>query len=157
MWRIVSFFYEQLTVQEHLFIEKICNGEFLREDPDETMEYLINLVEKSHIWSEPSATKGISMSRPIRIYHLREEDNLNAHIENLTKQLEALKSQGGKGIHMVARVGESSCGLKFSFIALMNKRSKSPKKSRLWENPVLSYLHISCAKLHCKNMWSKDS
>ena len=29
IWRIVSYFYEGLTVQERLFIEKMCNGEFL--------------------------------------------------------------------------------------------------------------------------------
>ena len=107
-WRIVSYFYEGLTVQERLFIEKMCNGEFLQKDPDEAMEYLIDLAEKSHTWSEPSATDGTSRSRPIGIYHLREEDNLKAQVENLTKQLEALKSQGGRGIHTVARVESSN-------------------------------------------------
>ena len=95
-------------MQERLFIEKMCNGEFLQKDPDEAMEYLIDLAEKSHTWSEPSATDGTSRSRPIGIYHLREEDNLKAQVENLTKQLEALKSQGGRGIYMVVRVESSN-------------------------------------------------
>ena len=68
-WRLVSYFYEGLTIREHWFIEKMCNGDFLHKDPDEALEYLGDLAEKSNIWSGLSATDGTNRSRPTGIYY----------------------------------------------------------------------------------------
>ncbi|XP_038978648.1 uncharacterized protein LOC120108978 [Phoenix dactylifera] len=88
----------------------MCNGEFLQKDPDEAIEYLNDLAEKAHTWTGPSATDSTSRSRPTAtpssggIYHLREEDNLKARIEILTRELEALKTKDTKVTHTVSRV-----------------------------------------------------
>ena len=102
-WRLVSYFYEGLTIRERQFVEMMCNGEFLKKDPDEAIEYLNDLAEKAHTWTGPSATDSTNRSRPIGIYQLREEDSLKAQIEALTRQVEALKTKEGRGIHTVAR------------------------------------------------------
>ncbi|XP_038974777.1 uncharacterized protein LOC120106013 [Phoenix dactylifera] len=109
-WRLVSYFYEGLTPRERQFVEMMCNGEFLQKDPDEAIEYLNDLAEKAHTWTGPSATDSTSRSRPTAtpssggIYHLREEDNLKARIEILTRELEALKTKDTKVTHTVSRI-----------------------------------------------------
>ncbi|XP_024018882.1 uncharacterized protein LOC112090862 [Morus notabilis] len=102
-WRLVSYFYDGLTIRERQFVEMMCNGEFLQKDPDEAIEYLNELAEKAHTWTGPSATESTSRSRAVRVYQLREEDSLKAQVEALTKQIEVLKSKDSKGPHMVAR------------------------------------------------------
>ncbi|XP_024032297.1 uncharacterized protein LOC112094831 [Morus notabilis] len=102
-WRLISYFYDGLTIRERQFVEMICNGDFLQKDPDEAIEYLNELTEKAHTWTGPSATESTSRSRPVGVYQLREEDSLKAQVEALMKQIEALKSKDSKGPHMVAR------------------------------------------------------
>ena len=111
-WRLVSYFYEGLTPRERQFVEMMCNGEFLQKDPDEAIEYLNELAEKAHTWTGPSATESTNRSRPAGnlngggIYHLREEDNLKAKVEMLTRELEVLKNKDLKPTH-VANHAES--------------------------------------------------
>ncbi|XP_062113674.1 uncharacterized protein LOC133824717 [Humulus lupulus] len=92
-WRLVSYFYEGLTIRERQFVEMMCNGEFLQKDPEEALEYLNELAEKSHTLTGPSATESTNRNRPAGIYQLREEDSLKAQVESLTKQLEAFKTK----------------------------------------------------------------
>ncbi|EXC12513.1 hypothetical protein L484_012325 [Morus notabilis] len=47
-WRLVSYFYEGLTIRERQFVKMMCNGEFLQKDPEEAFEYLNELAEKAH-------------------------------------------------------------------------------------------------------------
>ena len=102
-WRLVSYFYEGLTIRERQFVEMMCNGEFLQKDPEEAFEYLNELAEKAHTWTGPSAIDSTSRSWLAGIYQLREEDSLKAQIECLTRQIEALKTKESRGIHMIAR------------------------------------------------------
>ena len=103
-WRLVSYFYEGLTIRERQFIEMMCNGEFLQKDPDEAIDYLNELAEKAHTWTGPSNTNSTNRSRPTGIYHLREEDSLKAQLEAATRELEALKTRDSRVTHTVARV-----------------------------------------------------
>ena len=56
------------------------------------------------MWTGPSAFDSTSRSRPVGVYHLREEDNLKAQVEALTRQIEALETKDNTGICMVAKV-----------------------------------------------------
>lgn len=33
-WRVISFFHDGLTSQMHQFVEMMCNGEFMNNDPN---------------------------------------------------------------------------------------------------------------------------
>ena len=79
----------------------VCNGEFLQKDPDEAFDYLDDLAEKSYTWADPSPSEE---PRSAEIYQLREKDGLKAHIQSLTKQLEALKTKKGRCIHAIKKV-----------------------------------------------------
>ena len=76
----------------------MCNGKFLQKNPDETIEYLNEFAKKTHTWTGPSATESTNRSWPAGnpnsggIYDLREEDNLKAKVEMLTRELEVLKT-----------------------------------------------------------------
>ena len=102
-WRLVSYFYDGLTGDERKSIQSMCNGQFLNKDPDEAIEYLNELAEMTDAWTEPNPTESTNRSRPVGVYQLKEEDNLKAQVENLTRQLEVPKSQNGRGIHSVAQ------------------------------------------------------
>ena len=109
-WRLVSYFYEGLTIRERQFIEMMCNGEFLQKDPDEAIDYLNELAEKAHTWTGLSTTDSTNRSRPTGIYHLREEDSLKAQLEAATRELEALKTRDSRVTHTVARVeSQATC------------------------------------------------
>ncbi|KAM6547440.1 hypothetical protein CsatB_019116 [Cannabis sativa] len=102
-WRIVSYFYEGLTSRERQFVEMMCNGEFLQKEPEEALEFLIELAEKSHTWTGPSAAESTNRNRPAGIYQLREEDSLKAQVESLKKQIEILTTKDGQKGCMVAQ------------------------------------------------------
>ncbi|KAL5544935.1 hypothetical protein UlMin_008719 [Ulmus minor] len=103
-WRVVSYFYDGLQNRERQFIETMCNGEFLHKDPDEAMDFLDDLSEKSHTWTGPNAIESSKKSQTTGIYQLREEDSLKARLEVLTKEIEVLKTKDARAPEPVARV-----------------------------------------------------
>ena len=56
----------------------MCNRDFLSKDLDDVIEYLNN------------------RSKPSGIYHLREEDNLKAQLNLVTRKLEALETKDNR-------------------------------------------------------------
>jgi len=69
-WRLVSHFYEGLTLKDSQMVELMCNGTFEDKDPDEAMEYLDLLAENTR---EHTTLVGeiiqISVGRVITIMH----------------------------------------------------------------------------------------
>ena len=103
-WRLVSYFYDGLTNRGRQFIEMMCDGDFLSKDPDDAIEYLNEFVEKAHTWTRPSAIDNTNRSKPNGFYHLREENNLKAQLNLITRKLEALENKDSRSIQTVARV-----------------------------------------------------
>ncbi|KAF5465392.1 hypothetical protein F2P56_015405 [Juglans regia] len=106
----LSYFYEGFTSRERQFIEMMCNGEFLQKNLDEAIEYLNEFARKAHTWTGPSATESTNRSQPAGnpnsggIYHLRDEDNLKAKVEMLTRELEVLRTKDLKPTDMATHV-----------------------------------------------------
>ena len=71
------------------------------------MDYLDEIVENSNTWNGPnpleSTDKNRSSTTTFGGSELREEDNMNAKINLLTKEIEALKLKGNKGVNVVYR------------------------------------------------------
>ncbi|KAJ0011342.1 hypothetical protein Pint_32927 [Pistacia integerrima] len=103
-WRVVSYFYDGLLSRERQFVETMCNGDFLHKDPDEAINFLDDLSEKAHTWMGPNALESTKRNQTTGIYQLREEDNLKAHLEVLTKEIEVLKMKDVRAPKPVARV-----------------------------------------------------
>ena len=106
---MVSYFYEGLQPRDHQFIHVACGGEFLQKELEDAMDYLDEIVENSNTWNEPSPLDSTNRNRSGAttfggsIFKLREEDNLSAKIGLLTKEIEALKLKGNRGINAVYR------------------------------------------------------
>uniref|UniRef100_A0A2N9H911 Integrase catalytic domain-containing protein n=1 Tax=Fagus sylvatica TaxID=28930 RepID=A0A2N9H911_FAGSY len=108
-WRLVSYFYEGLQPRDRQFVQIACGGEFLQKESEDAMDYLDEIAENSNTWNGPSPLDSTDRNRSGAttsggsIFKLREEDNLSAKISFLTKEIEALKLKGSRGVNAVYR------------------------------------------------------
>uniref|UniRef100_A0A2N9FD69 Retrotransposon gag domain-containing protein n=1 Tax=Fagus sylvatica TaxID=28930 RepID=A0A2N9FD69_FAGSY len=107
--RLVSYFYEGLQPRDRQFVQVACGGGFLQKEPEDAMDYLDEIVENSNTWNGPSPLDSTDRNRSNTttsggsVFRLREEDNMNAKISLLTKEIEALKLKGSRGVNDVYR------------------------------------------------------
>ena len=71
------------------FVEMMCNGEFMNKEPEEAWDYFNMLAENAQTWDtsdkvENPKTKG-------GIYLLKEDQDVNTKIANLTRKVEAME------------------------------------------------------------------
>jgi hypothetical protein len=73
------------------------------------MDYLDEIAENSNTWNGPNPLDSTDWSRSSiitssgSVFRLREEDNMSAKISLLTKEIEALKLKGNRGVNAVYR------------------------------------------------------
>lgn len=97
-WRQASYFYEGLLPRDRQFIESMCNGNFMKKDPDEAIEFLNEIAEKAHQWSGPSQLESTDRSKPSTsstakgIYQLKDEDYWKMKYESLMADLNLNKT-----------------------------------------------------------------
>uniref|UniRef100_A0A2N9J017 Retrotransposon gag domain-containing protein n=1 Tax=Fagus sylvatica TaxID=28930 RepID=A0A2N9J017_FAGSY len=81
----------------------------LEKEPEDAMDYLDEIAENSNTWNGPSPLDSTDRNRSSTttsggsVFRLREEDNMNAKISLLTKEIEALKLKGSRGVNAVYR------------------------------------------------------
>jgi hypothetical protein len=98
-WRLVSYFYEGLQPRDRQFVQVAYGGGFLQKEPEDAMDYLDEIAENG-----PSPLDSTDRNRSSTttsggsVFRLREEDNMNAKISLLTKEIEALKLKGSRGV-----------------------------------------------------------
>uniref|UniRef100_A0A2N9HGX6 Retrotransposon gag domain-containing protein n=1 Tax=Fagus sylvatica TaxID=28930 RepID=A0A2N9HGX6_FAGSY len=108
-WRLVSYFYEGLQPRDRQFVQVACGGGFLQKEPEDAMDYLDEIAENSNTWNGPSPLDSTDRNRSSTttsggsVFRLREEDNMNAKISLLTKEIETLKLKGSRGVNAVYR------------------------------------------------------
>uniref|UniRef100_A0A2N9J7F6 Integrase catalytic domain-containing protein n=1 Tax=Fagus sylvatica TaxID=28930 RepID=A0A2N9J7F6_FAGSY len=87
----------------------LTHGYDTLEEPEDAMDYLDEIAENSNTWNGPSPLDSTDRNRSGAttsggsIFKLREEDNLSAKISLLTKEIEALKLKGSRGVNAVYR------------------------------------------------------
>jgi hypothetical protein len=108
-WRLVSYFYEGLQPRDRQFVQVAYGGGFLQKESEDTMDYLDEIAENSNTWNGPSPLDSTDRNRSSTttsggsVFKLREGDNMNAKINLLTKEREALKLKGSRGVNAVYR------------------------------------------------------
>uniref|UniRef100_A0A2N9GSS3 Retrotransposon gag domain-containing protein n=1 Tax=Fagus sylvatica TaxID=28930 RepID=A0A2N9GSS3_FAGSY len=108
-WKLVSYFYEGLQPRDRQFVQVACGGGFLQKEPEDAMDYLDEIAENSNTWNGPSPLDSTDQNRSRTttsggsVFRLREEDNMNAKISLLTKEIETLKLKGSRGVNAVYR------------------------------------------------------
>uniref|UniRef100_A0A2N9IQP5 Retrotransposon gag domain-containing protein n=1 Tax=Fagus sylvatica TaxID=28930 RepID=A0A2N9IQP5_FAGSY len=76
---------------------------------EDAMDYLDEIAENSNTWNGPSPLDSTNRYRSSTttsggsVFRLREEDNMSAKISLLTKEIEALKLKGSRGVNVVFR------------------------------------------------------
>jgi hypothetical protein len=91
------------------FVQVACGGGFLQKEPEDAMDYLDEIAENSNTWNGPNPLDSTDRNRSSTttsggsVFRLREEDNMSAKISLLTKEIEALKLKGSRGVNAVYR------------------------------------------------------
>ena len=73
------------------------------------MDYLDEIAENSNTWNGPSPldstdrNKSNTTTSEGSVFRLRERENMSAKINLLTKEIEALKLKGSRGVNTVFR------------------------------------------------------
>ena len=107
IWRLVSYFYEGLLPRDRQFVQVACGGGFLKKEPEDAMDYLDEIAENSNTWNGPSPldstdrNKSNTTTSEGSVFRLRERENMSAKINLLTKETEALKLRGSRGVNAV--------------------------------------------------------
>jgi hypothetical protein len=106
-WRLVSYFYEGLQPRDRQFVQVACGGEFLQKEPEDAMDYLDEIAKNSNTWNGPSPldstyrNKSSTTTSGGSVFRLREEDNMSAKINLLTKEIKTLKLKGSRYVNVV--------------------------------------------------------
>ncbi|KAL5819379.1 hypothetical protein ACOSQ4_023221 [Xanthoceras sorbifolium] len=106
-WRQASYFYEGLLPKDRQFIESMCNGNFMKKDPDDAIEFLNEIAEKAHQWSTPSPLDNTDRSKPSTsstskgIYQLKDEDSWKLKYETLVAKLNLNNSSVPQSVNQV--------------------------------------------------------
>ena len=73
----------------------MCNGTFKDKDPNEAMDYLKFLTENAQNWDTIGTCKTQPTTSGGGIYHLKEDDELQAKFASLARKVEALEMKKG--------------------------------------------------------------
>ena len=104
---MVSYFYDGILLKDRQFVQVTCGGGFLQKESKDAMDYLDKIVENSNTWNGSNPLDSTDRNRSSTItsggsvFRLREEDNMSAKISLLTKEIEALKLKGSRGVNAV--------------------------------------------------------
>ena len=117
----MQFFYEGISQGTRQFIDTMCNGEFLNWGPQQCYDFLEQLAENNQLWdySDPSdktyqpasasANVGANQGSGERgKFVLKEQDDLNFKLSQLTKKLENLELKSVKECVLCVTQGHST-------------------------------------------------
>ncbi|GFZ19874.1 hypothetical protein Acr_28g0005790 [Actinidia rufa] len=92
-WHTINSFYSSLSATMKMFFESMC-GKFSKKNPEQAFEYFDYLANLSSDWActEPNnVNKSSPSTRHVGVtYKLRVEDDVNAKLTALSRQVEAL-------------------------------------------------------------------
>ncbi|XP_065632127.1 uncharacterized protein LOC136061279 [Quercus suber] len=94
------------------FVEMMYNGEFMNKSPDEAWDYFDLLVDDALVLETTNTSERAKLGPSSKggLYHLKEEDDVNARIVRLTKKVEAIELGKTSEVKKLGPI-ESSCGM----------------------------------------------
>ena len=94
-WRLMSYFYKELTSQGRQIVEMMCNDEFKDQSPEDTLDYLDYIVGNAQQCDTIGSYELSSKPKPSPsgggMYNLREEHDFQAKFASLVRKVEALE------------------------------------------------------------------
>ena len=110
---IVAYFHQGLSLNNKQYIQMICAGEFYEKSAREAMQFFDTIIEIARTWETNTSLDTAKVhSTPIGggIHHLRENDDLQVKITNLTRKLEAIKLKKVNEVTVAPKVPSVSMG-----------------------------------------------
>ena len=92
--QIYAYFHQGLSLNNKQYIQMMCAGEFYEKSAREAIQFFDTIAEKARTWETNTSVDTAKVhSTPTvgGIYHLKENDDLQAKIANLTRKLEAIE------------------------------------------------------------------
>ena len=92
--QICAYFHQGLSLNNKQYIQMMCAGEFYEKSAREEIQFFDTIAENARTWETNTSVDTAKMhSTPTggEIHHLRENDDLQANIANLTRKLEAIE------------------------------------------------------------------
>ena len=92
--QIYAYFHQGLFLNNKQYIQMMCAGEFYEKSAREAIQFFDTIAENARTWETNTSvdtTKVHSTPTGGEIHHLRENDDLQAKIANLTRKLEAIE------------------------------------------------------------------
>ena len=93
-WHTINIFYSSLSATMKMFVESMCAGSFLEKNLEQVFEYFDYLANLSSDWSctKPNnVNKSFTFTQHVGVkYQLGVEDNVNAKLTAISRQVEAL-------------------------------------------------------------------
>ena len=92
--QICAYFHQGLSLSNKQYIQMMCAGEFYEKSAREAIQIFDTIAENARTWETNTSidtAKVHSTSAGGGIHHLRENDELQAKIANLTRKLEAIE------------------------------------------------------------------
>ena len=105
--QICAYFHQGLSLNNKQCIQIMCTGEFYEKSAREAIQFIDTIVENARTWETNTSVDTAKVhSTPTGggIHHLRENDDLQAKIANLTRKLEAIELKKVKEVTSVTQV-----------------------------------------------------
>ncbi|MBE2321308.1 retrotransposon gag domain-containing protein, partial [Solirubrobacter sp. CPCC 204708] len=94
--QLVGYFYHGLTRETKQFLQMMSGGELFEKSPEQAIPYFDRLSESARNWevnTTPDVVKRGSTPSSGGKFQLKEQDDLQVKVANLTRKLEALEMQ----------------------------------------------------------------
>ena len=105
--QIVEYFHQGLSLNNKQYILMMCGGEFYEKSEREAVQFFDTIAENARTWETNTSLDTAKVhSTPIGggIHHVRENDDLQAKIANLTRKLEAIELKKVNEVTIVPKV-----------------------------------------------------
>ena len=105
--QICAYFHQGLSLSNKQYIQMMCAGEFYEKSAREVIQLFETIAENARTWDTNTSidtAKVHSTSGGGGIHHLRENDELQAKISNLTRKLEAIEMKKVNEVTSVPQV-----------------------------------------------------
>ena len=92
--QICVYFHQGLSLNNKKYIQMMCAGEFYEKSAREAIQFFDTIAENARTWETNTSVDTAKVhSTPIGgvIHHLKENDDLQAKVANLTRKLEAIE------------------------------------------------------------------
>ena len=111
--KICAYFHQGLSLNNKQYIQMMCAGEFYEKSAREAIQLFDTIAENARTWETNTSIDTTKVHNTLirgGIHHLKENDELQAKIANLTRKLEAIEMKKVNEVTSVPQVPSAPIG-----------------------------------------------